>query len=241
MIRADSEASSPDLSKSKIKSTSASPVSLWSKCKEAVHEFRSFQTFLRKRYSSPGDAFDFLVEGCKESPTGCVSREDFTRLVGGEAGFKGDTGLVFAMLKGGDDCITRDNFKKRLKARPNKEGDAFAAVVGQAVAFAALEKGVTKSSLELFSRNRGRSQPRQKKAEKSGLTRGSSKGSLTRGQSKDALTRGRSKDSLNTESSERSRPSSKGPKRRSSSKKRASSKSPEPSKRDKSLHRQKSK
>eukprot|EP00746_Dinoflagellata_sp_MGD_P163090 gnl/MRDRNA2_/MRDRNA2_90960_c0_seq1.p1 gnl/MRDRNA2_/MRDRNA2_90960_c0~~gnl/MRDRNA2_/MRDRNA2_90960_c0_seq1.p1 ORF type:complete len:296 (-),score=40.22 gnl/MRDRNA2_/MRDRNA2_90960_c0_seq1:109-996(-) len=258
-----------------IKSKAASPISLWAKCKDAVHEFRSFQKFLMKRYSGPGDAFDFLSEGCKGSPRGCIGREDFTRLVK-KAGFKGDCSLVFAMLKAGDDFITRDSFKQRLKARPNKKGDDFAAVVGQAVAFAALEKGVSGSCLEKLSKDwrRGRSQPRQRKTEKANIPRGHSKNSLSsecatassrpKKEDKSDLPRGRSKDSLNTESTAASsRPSSKGPKRtkkrwsspspsgdkRSSarrspdphSERRQSSKSPEPSKRGKSLHRQKSK
>lgn len=242
LIRTGSEASPTitSFAKSRSETMSASPISLWAKCKEAVHEFRSFQKFLMKRYSGPGDAFDELSEGCKDSPRGCIGKEDFTRLVK-KAGFKGDCSLVFAMLKGGDDSITRDSFKTRLKAKASKQGDDFAAVVGQAVAFAALEKGVSGSCLEKLSKGwrRGRSQPRQRKAEKASIPRGNSKNSLNterttessrpKREGKCAIQRGRSKDSLNTESTAASsRPSSKGPKRM---KKRSSSPSPSGDKR----------
>lgn len=234
-----------------------SSLSLWTKCKDAVSEFRSFQRFLMKQYSGPSQAFDLLSEGCKDSPRNCITREDFTRVVK-KVGFKGDSALVFAMLKdGADDFITRDSFRRRLKGRPNKKGDDFAAVVGQAVAFAALERGVSESTLDRVSQGwgRGRSPHRDKEAENFGLSRGRSKDSLrtestaasSEHSCRASVERRAGKDHHSPkERKRRSRSSSKkrsvspsppGHRRRSSG---HSSKSPESSKRNKSLYRQKS-
>lgn len=118
------------------KAAGPTPTSLWAKCKDAVHEFRRFQKFLMKHFSSPSQAFDILFEGCQ----GRVVRGEFKRLTE-KAGFRGDTGLVFAMLKdGADEYITRDSFRQRLKTRASKTGDDFLAVVGQAIAAAALQE-----------------------------------------------------------------------------------------------------
>jgi len=238
-IRRESQASSAHL-KSKKDNVASSPVSLWSKCQNAVHEFRKFQKFLKKQYSGPSQAFDSLFEDCKHSPRGCVSREDFICLVE-KAGFKGETRLVFAMLKGGaEEFITRDSFKKRQKARPSNEVDDLADVVGQAVAAAALERGMSGLS-------RGRSQHREKSKDKSSLTRGQSNVSLrtesTTASSRRASTERHSskerKQKARSNSKQRSTsPSPPGRRRRSAG--RGGSKSPEPSKRSKSLARQKS-
>jgi len=150
------------ISKSTSNSKNAAPAqSLWAKCKDAVQEFRGFQAFLMKQYSSPNHAFDSLFNG-EDSPEGrnVIVRKDFIRRME-KAGFKGDTGVVFAMLKDGkDDFITRESFKQRLRAlgkAKGDKGDKFLVVVGQAVAAAALENQGLGKALENFEHARGRS------------------------------------------------------------------------------------
>lgn len=114
-----------------------------------------------KQYSSPNHAFDSLFNG-EDSPEGrnVIVRKDFIRRME-KAGFKGDTGVVFAMLKDGkDDFITRESFKQRLRAlgkAKGDKGDKFLVVVGQAVAAAALENQGLGKALENFEHARGRS------------------------------------------------------------------------------------
>lgn len=232
------------------------PISLWAKCKDAVHEFRRFQRFLMRYYSGPNQAFDLLFQACKNkgSARDRVEIEDFICLVD-KAGFKGDTRVVFAMLKdGADDFITRDSFRRRLKGRRSTDGDKFLAVVGHAVATAALVDNGVGAVLEGFEQGRSRwgrcEEGMQKPRGRSNDTESTEASSnASRSTSKDDSTSPRRR----TGGHNVGRRSSKEPKRRRSSSKTRStspkppgrcsngqSRSPESPKRNKSIRRQKS-
>jgi len=127
-------------------------ISLWAKCKNAVRELSRFQKFLRRRYSTPNESFVQIFKECERHDGaigGYVTREDFMHHVE-KAGFRGDSGALFVMLKdGAGDFVTRHSFLQRLKVRSNgnERGDKFFAVVKQAVTTATLvDKGVEEES-----------------------------------------------------------------------------------------------
>jgi len=100
---------------------------LWKRGASAIAELSSFRKFLKKHHASPGDAFDAmfkdsLLHGDK------VGRDGF---VDGslKAGFEGDAGILFDLLKDDDMSVTRDNFQQVLKIK----GDDFTRVVQQAM------------------------------------------------------------------------------------------------------------
>merc|ERR1719473_724172 len=122
-------------------------ISLWAKCKNAVGELSRFQKFLRRRYSEPSHAFNMIFKECKRTGAENITREDFMHHVE-KAGFKGDHGVLFVMLKdGASDFVTRHSFCQRIKIRDGKRGERFLAVVKQATTTAALvDKGVEEDS-----------------------------------------------------------------------------------------------
>lgn len=118
-------------------------ISLWAKCKNAVRELSRFQKFLRRHYSTPNQAFHMIFKNKEcERIDGLdgeyVTRDDFMHLVE-KAGFKGDSGALFVMLKDdAGDFVTLHSFLQRLKVCGNARGEKFFAVVKKAVTTAAL-------------------------------------------------------------------------------------------------------
>lgn len=86
-------------------------------------ELDSFGAFIRRRYRSPGDAFDEMFKTESNDEFGRVykaqrvDREIFEQRCAA-AGFNGRAGLIFDLLKGTDDCIRRSSFKLRLTLSP---------------------------------------------------------------------------------------------------------------------------
>lgn len=128
-------------------------ISLWAKCKGAVHELGKFQKFLRRRFAGPNEAFDYFLQGCKNRDRDfCeyIVKDDFVHGVE-KAGFKGNIRVVFAILKADTgDFITRHSFRQKLKARDTAQGDKFFKVVRQAVATAALVEKRLEATSERF-------------------------------------------------------------------------------------------
>jgi hypothetical protein len=98
---------------------------LWKLGASATAELCSFRKFLKNHYASPGDAFDAMFKDCLLHGHK-VGRDGF---VDGslKAGFEGDAGILFDLLKDNEMSVTRDNFKQILK----NKGDDFARVVEQ--------------------------------------------------------------------------------------------------------------
>lgn len=145
---------------------------MWARCKQAVEELRQFRKFLQGQYASPGVAFDKLFERCSGA---FVGRDAFTEC-SRRAGFQGDAGLVFDLLKDAEEGIAREGFIRRLKAVKTKPGQDFMAVVELAVAAAALKNPRDdKGDAANRKSSRGRSQSRSNSKQ---LTRKKSKESI---------------------------------------------------------------
>lgn len=92
----------------------------------SLAEFQAFSDFVKDNYLSSGDAFDkmFKIESKSELGTAAhlletqrVDRKMFEHRCA-VAGYKGRAGLIFDLLKHGDDFITRGGFKFRMSLSP---------------------------------------------------------------------------------------------------------------------------